>query len=139
MVQNNSYILLIEDDTDHAELIMEELETLNIESKIVLLKDGREAIDYIQKTNTNDEKDIQIELVILDLNLPKVHGMDVLRFIRKHPVYRSVPVVILSTSSDNKTISEAYENGANDFVTKSAFYEEFTDKKEFIKKYINTN
>ncbi|MGR3293194.1 MAG: response regulator, partial [Candidatus Scalindua sp.] len=73
-------------------------------------------------------------LVILDLNLPKVEGMEVLKFIKKNSRYRSVPVIVLSTSSNQKTIDEAYENGANGYFTKPATYEELVEKVQILKK-----
>ena len=124
--------LLIEDDQDHAELISDVLKDDNVEgikTDVILKKDGQEAIDFFQS-----EMQSQISLVILDLNLPKVDGMEVLKFIKKNSRYRSVPVIILSTSSNQKTIDEAYENGANGFFTKPASYEELVEKVQILKK-----
>ena len=103
--------LLIEDDQDHAELIADVLSEDNEEGSktdVILMKDGQEAIDFFQSKMQS-----QITLVILDLNLPKVDGIDVLKFIKQNSKHCSVPVIILSTSSNQKTIDEAYKNGAN--------------------------
>ena len=138
-------ILIVEDDPDHAALIIDDLVEDGIsKNKLVLKEDGQKAIDYIQKTvspekyaplsdrrglvqeSEDDSERIysQIALIILDLNLPVVNGMDVLRFIKRSPEYCSIPVIIVSTSHDTETISEAYKNGANGFITKSYLYEE---------------
>ncbi len=137
-------ILIVEDDPGHAALIINNLEEEDgiDTNKLVLKSDGQRAIDYIQKTKPpethvplsyreglvqesedNSERiDSQIALIILDLNLPVVNGMDVLRFIKRSPEYCSIPVIIVSTSHDTETISEAYKNGANGFITKFTFY-----------------
>ncbi len=127
-------ILLIEDDPDHAELIMEVLEAENIQKEIILLKDGLEALNYFQRYEDNGLYS-QIKLVILDLNLPKVDGMEILKFLKQNPMYCSIPVVILSTSSDDKTIETAYKNGANDYIAKPILYEDFVAKVKTLNKY----
>ncbi len=125
-------ILLIEDDEDHAELIGDVLKEDNakeIKTEVTLKKDGQEAIDYFQ-----DEMQSQVSLVILDLNLPKIDGMEVLKFIKKNSKYCSIPVVVLSTSSEQETIDEAYKNGANGYFIKPASYEDLVEKIEILKK-----
>ena len=123
-------ILLIEDDPDHAELIIDVLRTENVKKEIILLKDGLEALDYLQKIDIDGNGEIrsQIDLVILDLNLPKVKGMDVLKFLKNNSRYSSIPVVILSTSADHDTIETAYKNGVNGYITKPISYEGFVEK-----------
>lgn len=123
-------IVLIEDDPDHAELITEILCDDDIEREIVLIRDGKEAIDYFQS-----ETQSQMSLVILDLNLPKIDGMRVLRFIKEKSKYCSTPVIVLSTSSDQKAIDEASENGANGYFVKPASYEDFVENVKNMKKY----
>ncbi len=122
--------MLVEDDPDHAELIIDVLRTENVKKEIILLKDGLEALDYLQKIDIdgNDGIRSQIDLVILDLNLPRVSGMDVLKFLKKNSRYCSIPVVILSTSADHETIETAYKNGANSYITKPISYEGFVEK-----------
>ncbi|MGR3300928.1 MAG: response regulator [Candidatus Scalindua sp.] len=140
-------ILLIEDDPDHAELIIDILEEEDVENEVILMKDGQDVIDYLQDTGSSagqatqpndlagraqdvqpgfadgNGKYSQIVLIILDLNLPVVNGMDVLRFIKRSPEYCSIPVIIVSASHDTEAISEAFKNGANGFITKSYLYE----------------
>lgn len=132
-------VLLIEDDPDHADLIIDILEAENVNKEVILLKDGREAINYLRKTYIDRGNKIQsqIYLIILDLNLPKVPGMDVLKFIKQNSKYCSIPVVILSTSSDHKTLGEAYKNGANGYITKPLIQEDFVDKITMIRNLLN--
>jgi CheY-like chemotaxis protein len=147
-------VLLVEDNPDHAELIINVLEA-EYKKEVILIKDGKEAVDYFQKVcsrescqtsplkqsvtraefDGDDEIGPQIDLIILDLNLPKVHGMDILKFLKQNSMYRSIPVVVLSTSSDEKTIKEAYENGANGYITKPVSYDGFVEKIKALNNY----
>ncbi len=132
-------IIIVEDDPDHADLIIDVLEEEEIEMGIVLLKDGKEAVDYNQNRSINcngdDVVQSQTGLVILDLNLPKVSGMDILKFLKSNSKYSSMNVIILSTSSDYETIAEAYKNGANGYLTKPISYEDFVEKVKLLKEY----
>jgi DNA-binding response OmpR family regulator len=130
-------IVLVEDDPDHAELIIDVLKTENVKKEIILLKDGLEALNYLQEMDigNNGELRSQINLVILDLNLPKVNGMEILKFIKENLRFCSIPVVILSTSSDYKTITTAYKNGADSYITKPISYEDFVEKIKALSVY----
>jgi len=126
-------ILLIEDDKDHADFIanvLKEDDGKDIKTEVVLKKDGQEAIDYFQY-----EMQSQVSIVILDLNLPKSDGMDVLKYIKKNSKYCSIPVIILSAGSDQKTIDEAYKNGANGYFVKPASYDGFVEAENILKKF----
>jgi CheY-like chemotaxis protein len=134
-------ILLVEDDIDHVELITEVLETNGITKEIILLKNGQEAIDYFQGGSVNAIEGVQDEvgLIILDLKLPKIDGMGVLKFLKKNSRYCSIPVVIFSTTSEIKVIAEGYRHGVNSFITKPISYEKFVEKLKVLKEYwLNT-
>ena len=128
-------ILLIEDNPDHADLIIDELDLEDYENEIILLKDGQTAIDSVQKIDIDNKEGIksQIGLIVLDLNLPKVHGLDVLKFLKNNSNCSSIPVIIMSTSSDSETISKAYENGADNFMIKPISYEEFVNNIKLLR------
>ncbi|MFQ5686238.1 MAG: response regulator [Candidatus Scalindua sp.] len=130
-------ILLVEDDIDHADLITEVLETNGIRKEIILLKNGQEAIDYFQEgyVNTVEEMQDEVGLIILDLKLPKIDGMGVLKFLKKNPKYCSIPVVIFSTTSEIRVIAEGYRHGVNSFITKPISYERFVEKMKVLKEY----
>ena len=134
---NRRKILIIEDDSDHTELILDELNLEDDDREDVILKDGQEAIDYFQKTRIkgNGKEQSIVNLIILDLNLPKICGMDILKIIKSNPRYRSIPTVILSTSSDQEIINQAFEEGANDYITKPISYDEYVEKIRILKKY----
>ncbi|MGR3175509.1 MAG: response regulator [Candidatus Scalindua sp.] len=128
-------IILVEDDPDHADLIAEVLDDEGIERNVILVRDGMDAIDCFQELSAkwNGQMEHRIRMILLDLNLPKIDGMDILKFLKKNPRYSKIPVVILSTSSDEGTINEAYKNGADDFLTKPLSYEEFVVKLKGLK------
>ncbi|MGR3303609.1 MAG: response regulator [Candidatus Scalindua sp.] len=128
-------IILVEDDPDHADLIAEVLDDEGIERNVILVRDGMDAIDCFQEliAKWNGQMEHRIRMILLDLNLPKIDGMDILKFLKKNPKYSKIPVVILSTSSDEGTINEAYKNGADDFMTKPLSYEEFVMKLKGLK------
>lgn len=122
-------ILVVEGNLDHANLIMEimrEEHGNDFEKEIILIKDGQEAMDFFKKDIDGDKGVMsQVDLVLLDANLPKVDGLEILKFIRKNPKYDLVPVVVLSTDCDRKTVTDAYENGADSFIVKPVSYEVF--------------
>ncbi len=130
-------IILVEDDPDHADLIKEGLGEGDIGAEIILVKDGMGALDYFQEFGIkwNGRVEYKIKLIIIDLNLPKVSGMDILKFLKMNSQYSNIPVIVLSTSSDQKTINEAYENRANGYFVKPASYEELVEKVKILKKY----
>ncbi|MFQ5685248.1 MAG: response regulator [Candidatus Scalindua sp.] len=129
-------ILLIEGDPGHADLVIDILKERH-KRDVVLKKDGEGAVDYIQKINSGGEEAIQssIDMVILDLNIPKVDGMDILKFLKKNQKFSSIPVIIFSTSSDRKTIDEAYKNGANGYITKPISHENLIKKIKTLREY----
>jgi len=130
-------IILIEDDPDHADLIIDVFGEQGIERNIILVRDGQAAINYFKEMELEWRGDVndKITLILLDLNLPKICGMDVIKYLKNDSVYCHIPVVVLSTSSDKKTIDEAYENGVDRFVTKPVSYDEFVEKLETLKEY----
>ena len=142
-----SKILLIEDDPDHADLIINALKSEEIDNEdteIILIKDGKDAIDYFQKNDLSEKSDLagvysddeeffQIELILLDINLPKINGIDVLKCIRMNPKYYSTPVTILSTNSNDDTIEEAYRQGADGFIKKHGSYEKLAENLKILR------
>jgi two-component system response regulator len=111
--------MLIEDNPDHALLIQTALEACPYVGQITLIEDGERAVHHIQAVTQEDDPALPA-LVILDLKLPKVDGLDVLRTLRAAPVWRTVPVVVLSTSTRPSEIAACFAHGANDYVTKVA-------------------
>ncbi len=131
-------VLIAEHNPDHAELIIEELNMVDTKKEIILKKAGQEVIDYFQEADIDSSVrvELQIDLIILDVNLLKVDGIDVLRYLKSGQMIRSIPIIIFSNTPDAKTISEVYRNGANSFITKPTSFKEYKDNIKKLKKYL---
>ncbi len=137
-------ILVVEDNPDHLELTLLTLEEHNIGNRIEVARDGAEALDYLFGTGKYAGRDTsqQPEVILLDLNLPKLSGLEVLQRVRKDVRTELIPIVILTSSSEEEDIVGAYKNGANSFVRKPVDFQEFTEKLQRLQVYwsvINTN
>ena len=112
-------ILVIEDDPDDSELIMQALKTGNINARSIHLWDGVEALNMLRKqTFQNHEILNRLKLILLDFNLTKLNGLEVLQKIRENALTKTTPVVMLSSNQRESTIAQAYKMGANSFVVK---------------------
>jgi len=122
-------ILLVEDDPNDLELTLRALRKKNIANRIEVARDGVEALDYIFCSGEHQQRQIeeQPRLVMLDLKLPRVDGMDVLQKIKSDERTRHIPVVVLTSSGEEKDINRAYDLGVNSFVTKPVDFQQFTD------------
>lgn len=113
-------ILLVEDNPDDEALTIRALKNSNIANQVVVARDGVEALDRLFGSDP-----VTPELVLLDLNLPKVNGFEVLKRIRAEERTRSLPVVILTTSDEDRDLVDGYKLGANSFVRKPVDFDEF--------------
>ena len=122
-------ILLVEDNPDDEALTLRAFHKNRIGNKIFIVHDGAEALDFLFCTGTYAERGPReiIQVVLLDLNLPKVGGLEVLRRIRADKRTRTLPVVILTSSKEEKDLAEGYEYGANSYVRKPVDFNEFIE------------
>ncbi len=123
-------ILLVEDNEQDEELTLLALRKSNIMNRVIVAHDGQEALDMLFSRGEHAHPEPLEHLpavVLLDLKLPKLTGMDVLREIRADPRTRTVPVVILTSSNEEKDIIEGYQLGANSFICKPVDFEKFTE------------
>ena len=122
-------ILLVEDNPDDVELTLLAFERSKIVNDIVVATDGQEALDYLFATGHYTGRDAALlpEVVLLDLKLPKIDGLDVLRLIRSDARTRRLPVVVLTSSKEEQDIVRSYELGANSFVQKPVDFAEFIE------------
>lgn len=109
------HILLIEDNEGDILLTTDALEDSKIINKVTVLRDGKAAIDFFHTLNDREDKP---DLVLLDINLPKKNGHEVLQFIKKSEQYNQIPVIMLTTSSSERDILSAYKHYANCYITK---------------------
>ena len=122
-------ILLIEDNPDDEALTLRALEKNNIKNEVVVARDGAEALDYLFGTGSYTGRDLTImpQLTLLDLKLPKVDGLEVLRRLRADELTRLLPVVILTSSNEEQDRNNGYGLGANSYVRKPVDFGQFMD------------
>ncbi|HVD97017.1 MAG TPA: response regulator [Cytophagaceae bacterium] len=129
MTNNNPIleILLVEDNMSDAEMTIRALTKNNISNRIIHLKNGAEALDFLLGTGPYKERDIEIKpkVILLDLKMPKVGGIEVLRKIKSIENTRKIPVVVLTSSKEDPDISECYELGVNSYIVKPVGFENF--------------
>lgn len=129
-------ILLIEDNPDHADLIIRSLKDHPQAIKIIHLSDGQDALDYLKKQGSYSNKDIDFpDVVVLDLRLPKVDGLEVLREMKNDKNLNKIPVVVLTTSDAEMDIIQAYEFNANSYLVKPVNFEEFAKLMDILCEY----
>jgi two-component system response regulator len=135
-------ILVVEDNPDHLELTVLTLEELEVTAEIAVARDGAEALDYLFGRGLHADRDTlkQPSFILLDMKLPKLSGLDVLRSVRSNPLTALVPVVMLTSSSEQSDIIACYAHGANGFVRKPVDFSEFTKKLDRLQAYwLNVN
>jgi two-component system response regulator len=121
-------ILLVEDNPDDEALTLRSLSKSKILNNVVVARDGVEAPDYLFGTGPFEGRDsILPQLVLLDLKLPKIDGLKVLKRIRSDPLTKFLPVVILTSSDEERDLVESYELGANSYVCKPVDFSRFAD------------
>ncbi len=122
-------ILLVEDNPTDAELTMRALKRKNMANQVFWVKDGAEALDFIFAKGefSNRNPDNLPRLILLDLRMPKVDGLEVLHKIKAEENTRKIPVVVLTSSKEDRDIVESYELGVNSYVSKPVEFDEFID------------
>jgi two-component system, response regulator len=122
-------ILLVEDNPDDIELTRLALSKNNIKNQVVHARDGAQAIDYLFGTGLHAGRDTNIQpvLILLDLNIPKINGLEVLARLRADERTRQIPVVVLTCSREEQDLVESYRLGANSYVLKPIDFQKFLD------------
>lgn len=125
----DNIILLVEDNPDDEALTIRALRSSKILNDIVVARDGREALDYLFGEGAYAGRDLSImpQVILLDLKLPKIDGMEVLRLIRANEMTRFIPVVILTSSREERDVVSGYSLGANSYVRKPVDFNQFTE------------
>ena len=142
-IENPVEILLVEDNPDDEELTIMALNRYNIGNRIHVVRDGEEALDFIFATgkyaNRNHEKDPK--LILLDIKLPKVDGLEVLKKVKEDPDKKRIPVVLLTSSKEERDIMAGYELGTNSYIVKPVDFSQFGEAMRTVGMYwllINT-
>ena len=134
---SNMTILLVEDNPDDEMLAIRALKKTEIESRVVVARDGEEALDYLFGTGKYDGRDIkeQPHVVFLDLQLPKLNGIQVLQRLRADENTKALPVVLLTSSDEQCDIIDCYKSGANSYIHKPVDFSEFTSQVRALGEY----
>jgi CheY-like chemotaxis protein len=125
--ENFVEILLVEDNKNDAELALMALEDSNLSNHVVWLKNGKEALDFIFAEGQYADRNItnQPKVILLDLKMPKVGGLEVLKKIRSDQRTRKIPITILTSSKEERDIIESYELGVNSYIVKPVDFDQF--------------
>jgi len=125
-------ILHVEDNIDHAQLVARTLRRHRVANRIVHVEDGESALDYLLiRGRYHCEQDApRPHMVLLDLRLPKVDGLEVLKTLKLDPILRAIPVVVLTSSEAEKDVARAYEYHANSYLVKPVGFKSFTEMME---------
>jgi two-component system, response regulator len=126
---NDKIILLVEDNPSDIGLTKRALEKHRITNQLVVAENGQEALDYLFGTGAHAGRDVTDlpTVVLLDLKMPKLNGLEVLRRIRDNPRTKRLPVVILTTSKDEQDILNSYDLGANSYIRKPVDFHQFAE------------
>ena len=139
---NKKFILLVEDNRDDEELTLMAFEQGGVTNAVEVVRDGAEALDYLFATGRYASRDLNNlpAVILLDLKLPKIGGLEVLRRIRQNEQIGLVPIVILTTSKDDRDIINSYRLGCNSYVRKSVDFAQFLDAAQQLSLYwLNLN
>lgn len=125
----NKSIMLVEDNPDDEALTLRALKRNNIRNEVVIARDGVEALDYLFGTGTYAQRDISVKpvVILLDLKLPKVDGLEVLRRLRADERTRCIPVVVLTSSKEEQDLINSYSFGCNSYIRKPVDFVQFVE------------
>ena len=129
MTESAVEILLVEDNPNDVELTLHALRKNHISNRIHVVRDGVEALEFIFCTGDYAERNIQEtpKVIMLDLKLPKVDGLEVLQRIKEDPRFRATPVVVLTSSREERDVVESYRLGVNSYIVKPVDFKKFTE------------
>lgn len=129
-------ILLVEDDPTHAEIVRRSFEGFRVANRLIQVGDGQAALDYLQQQGSREDADQPLpNLILLDLHIPKIDGLEVLRILKSSPELREIPVVVLATSANTEDIAKAYDLGANSYLVKPADFVDFCERMSTLRDY----
>lgn len=128
-MEHEKTILLVEDNPDDEALALRALKRSKIKNKVIVVRDGAEALDFLfsKGQHAGRDPDLMPEIILLDLKLPKIDGLEVLRQIRGNDETALLPVAVLTSSREEKDIVESYKLGANSYIRKPVDFQQFVE------------
>jgi two-component system response regulator len=137
MIDQRADILLVEDNPDDVELTLQAFKTANLANAVHVARDGVEALEFLFGAALDNDQAIQERprLILLDLKLPRLDGHEVLKRIKGDRRTTGIPVVVLTSSSEERDVMRTYESGANSYIVKPVDFEQFTEAVRDIGKY----
>jgi CheY-like chemotaxis protein len=126
---NEIEILLVEDNPNDAEMTIRGLNKYNLANNVTHVSDGEEALDFIYARAKYKGRNIEIKprMILLDIKLPKINGLEVLKIIKNDPETKMIPVVVLTTSTEESDMIESYKYGVNSYIVKPVDFEKFAE------------
>jgi two-component system response regulator len=137
MIEASADILLVEDNPNDIKLTLHAFKAANLANRVHVVRDGVEALEYIFGTGSDGDQEIlaKPKLILLDLKLPRIDGHEVLRRLKGDPRTGRIPVVVLTSSCEERDVMRTYEVGANSYIVKPVDFEQFTESVRDIGKY----
>lgn len=131
-------ILLVEDNFEHLRLTRYVLDRTGVEGEFYVVRDGEEALDYLCNRKAYEDKTLhpRPDIVLLDFNIPRIDGKEVLRRMKEDPRLKDIPVVVVSSSTRPEDVAVAEQFGASAYISKSAGFEEFTEALAAIRQFV---
>ena len=125
-------ILLVDDNPMDVDLTLRALKRRKLVNPIEVARDGEEALDWIPRWEAGEPRPV---VILLDINMPRVGGLEVMRQLKSHPVFRTIPVVMLTTSAASQDVETAYRHGANSYIVKPVDFDQFMEVAAQIEAY----
>lgn len=136
MNSDSIHILLVDDNPDDVDLTVMALKRSHLQCEVIVARDGTEALSMLVGTNGNPPTLNELpRVVLLDINMPRLNGFDVLKSLRQHPRTASLPVVILTSSKEEADIANGYTNGANSYIRKPVDFRNFIEAVHHLGQY----
>lgn len=135
-MMNSGYVLLADDNATDAELTTRALDLGGISRNVVWVQDGEAALDYLLRKGSYAQRPAgNPRLMLLDLHMPKVDGLDVLARIKSDPLLRSIPIVVMSSSDEEADMARSYQKHANSYIVKPVDFKLFTEQVSMLGQY----
>lgn len=136
-MQNETTILIAEDDDGHATLIKKNLRRAGIQQEMLHFRDGQEVLDFLFKRGSRHLQDAHSYVLLCDIRMPKIDGIEVLRQLKADPQLRTIPVIMVTTTDDPKDVDQCHALGCSNYITKPVDYDKFVQSVQQLGIFLN--